>query len=370
MRRASILLCLFLLSFSPFCLADELLSVSTELVGRVYDVETGEPLSGAHVFLHASTLGTVTDSTGEFRLKGIPPGRQQIGASMMGYFPYSTIVEVSRNHTGSLNIGMSPAVHELDGVTVTSRRNRRWRKQLKTFTREVIGETPNASFAKILNPEVLDFDQRDGILSASAPEPLIIENKALGYRVHYSLIHCMVRNGHSQFKGVARFEEMKSRNKRKAQEWKRNRQLAYQGSLKHLLRILASAESMQEIEAHGFKLAVVPEVSSSKKEVQRALKNAETTPESLVQPIETEYERQLQVDGHLLVTYPGELDPNQIDAMYGISQPQPQITWLHVKSDSIVFHEEGFLLDAYSMTIEGHMGRERIADMLPLDYRQ
>ena len=133
---------------------------------------------------------------------------------MIGYAPFVQVVHAGTGVQPAMRIGLQPSVYEMDNITVTSRRNRRWKKQLASFTKGVIGETTNAAMTSILNPEVLDFTQRNDILLARASEPLVIENNALGYRIYYSLIHCIVQDQRYQFKGVARFEEMEPRNRR------------------------------------------------------------------------------------------------------------------------------------------------------------
>ena len=59
--------------------------------GFVRDKDTRQPLIGATVRLADNTntaLGTVTDTTGHFRLENIPLGRQQITCSFVGYETY------------------------------------------------------------------------------------------------------------------------------------------------------------------------------------------------------------------------------------------------------------------------------------------
>lgn len=57
------------------------------LVGRVSDASTGTPLRGVDIRLDGGQSTTRTDAQGEFRLRGIPPGRHLLEALVPGYRP-------------------------------------------------------------------------------------------------------------------------------------------------------------------------------------------------------------------------------------------------------------------------------------------
>lgn len=59
------------------------------LAGRVTDVETGGPLSGAHVRLADAGLGAVTDRSGRFVLPALLPGPYVLSVSHLGYRPWT-----------------------------------------------------------------------------------------------------------------------------------------------------------------------------------------------------------------------------------------------------------------------------------------
>jgi len=55
------------------------------LAGSVMDTKTREPLSGVNIILRKTIRGTVTDSRGNFKLKGIPAGSYDVTCSLIGY---------------------------------------------------------------------------------------------------------------------------------------------------------------------------------------------------------------------------------------------------------------------------------------------
>lgn len=345
-------------------------TTSYTLTGTVIDADTGTTLAGAHVFVLESTLGTITDEQGNFSLSGLAAGEIKIGVSMVGFSPYTFAVNPAKITEQTFKISLTPQVYELDQVLVTAKKNRRWRKQLKVFTHHVIGDTENATKTKIVNPEVLNFVQRKGVIIAEAQEPLIIENNALGYRIHYTLVHCAIQNKRPQYKGIARFEEMEPRNAKEKKRWLKNRDRAYKGSFKHLLRTMASVGTMEEFKKEGFHVAQVNEFPDNIQSYERAIWKNRDPIHALVKKKDAKNENLLHVKNYLLITYSGELESNRYvrNHMMHFREPDVQRSSIELRTDSTVFHDLGYLYDAYSVVLHGYMGWERMAEMLPLDY--
>ncbi len=345
-------------------------TTSYTLTGTVLDSESGDILVGAHVFVLESTVGTITDEAGNFTLSGLTAGELKIGVSMVGFSPYTFAVNPANTAQQVFKINLTPQVYELEQVVVTGKRNRRWRKQLKQFTHHVIGDTDNAKQTKIVNPEVLHFVQRKGILIAEAKQPLIIENNALGYRIHYTLVHCAIQNKRPQYKGIARFEEMEPKNEKEAKHWIKNRDRAYKGSFKHLLRTMASVTNMDEFKKEGFHVAQVNEFPETIQSYDRSIWKNRDPIHALVRKKETQNENLLHIKNYLLITYSGELESNRYvrNHMMHLREPDVQRSSIELRADTTVFHDLGYLYDAYSVVLHGYMGWERMAEMLPLDY--
>jgi hypothetical protein len=113
---------------------------------------------------------------------------------------------------------------------------------LKTFLENLLGYSPNADKCKLLNPDAVDVNlvRKQGYpntIEASSDEFLIIENKALGYKLHYLLTGFKLRTTENRlsYSGTLFFEEMKG-TKSEEEIWKRNRKAAYEGSVTHFFR--------------------------------------------------------------------------------------------------------------------------------------
>ncbi len=343
---------------------------SYSITGFVQDATTGDALAGAHVFVLESTVGTITDGEGRFNFTDLSAGSYRVGVSMLGYKPHILEIDTNAPVIDPLEVRLAQQVYEMKQVTVTGKRDRRWKKQLKKFELEVIGDSENAQKTHIVNPEVLNFIQRKGVLIAQAYEPLIIENKALGYRIHYDLVHCSIQHDQPQYKGVARFEEMEPENNRQRRRWERNRKLAYEGSFKHLLHTLASGASVDDLKKEGFFIALTSEFPSTYDDFEKAMRKNPENLQDLVLKSDNESDNMLRFNKYLLITYSEEFESNRYvqNHLMHTRKPNVQRSSVELRADQTLFNEKGYLYDTYSVVLHGYMGWERMAEMLPLDY--
>lgn len=155
------------------------------LHGRVVDAESGEAMEFANVFLANTTSGTSTDARGLFALSGIPAGDYDIVVSRVGY--ERTTKQISLTPDANPGFGFEIDRKELraDEVEVVAPDPSKWRRLLEQFTKEFLGETPNASQCRILNPYHLDlqFKEDSQTLTARCDTMLLVENNALAYRI-------------------------------------------------------------------------------------------------------------------------------------------------------------------------------------------
>ncbi|MET0394175.1 MAG: carboxypeptidase-like regulatory domain-containing protein, partial [Chitinophagaceae bacterium] len=113
--------------------------------GRVVSAATGEPLTGASVFISNTSVGTTTDHSGFFILQHVPGGRNELIASSIGYetnvFSFSAEQLPLR-----LRIEMTLKIKELENVIVEPFTEEYWDKWGRLFMEKFIGTTPNARY--------------------------------------------------------------------------------------------------------------------------------------------------------------------------------------------------------------------------------
>jgi hypothetical protein len=207
------------------------------------------PLPGATVFLTGTKHSMATNASGNFAFKTLPPGTYQLVIKMVGYLPFLKQVNISMNTTA--NAVLKPDAIMLN--TVTIKPNDEWFRNYEIFKKQFLGESTNAADCKILNAEILSlhYDKKTDKLTASSPDLLVIENKALGYRIKYLLATFEYDDTNKTllFQGFPSFENL-SGSAKEEEDWSKNRATAYQGSIHHLIRAFYN----HSVEKEGFKI--------------------------------------------------------------------------------------------------------------------
>lgn len=222
----------------------------SKISGRVTNAETGEPLFNVNVFLANTTRGDATDKDGYYVIENIPPGAYDLVFSMIGF--ELEIVPVQMFGTKSLqyNKKLRPQILKGKPVEVVSSVPKDWKKNLKKFIKEFIGESENADHCRLINPEVLNFqvDKKTDYFIATTDSILILENHALGYRIHIILDTFRLSKDSLIYATYPRYEELSPENEQQRKKWQENRTLTYHGSFRHFL----SALTQGNLEKEGF----------------------------------------------------------------------------------------------------------------------
>jgi hypothetical protein len=365
----SALLCLLL----PFLVAlPARAQQAATLSGTVTDAD-GQPLPGANVFLAQTQRGTITDAEGRYRLGNVPLGAHRLVASIVGYETAAEdLVLRTPGEARTVSFRLDEAEYELGEVTVESTRDAQWQRRFERFQRRFIGETENAAETEILNPYVLDFEERRGTLYASAAEPLVIENRALGYRIRYDLTAFEARSDANFYDGEPLFEELEPADEVEHVRWQANRRKAYLGSPRHLLRSLIAGTE----DAQGFKLYLLPSQGPGGFGGfggTRRTNRFPTSGDELLKPGE-EGDHQLEFVGVLETVYLGEAeDPAFLDREWSREQRaarEAQTSQLRfpIAQTAAQLDRFGRELDPRSIVVSGYMAFERFADDLPREY--
>jgi len=216
-------------------------SSQKKLSGVITDAATGTPLPSASVFLSNTSAGTATDTKGAFTIYNFPDGKFDLVISCLGYDTYVVTVE-SVNIPAPLNISLKQKVKELDEVVVGGTEKLSWDDWGPFFLRNFIGSSSIARDCSITNYKTIELrrNKKTRNISAVADEQLIIENKALGYRIYYQLerFEFEQKTGFVFFAGYPFFEAMTAKKEKVMKRWKQNRQETYEGSQMHFLRAL------------------------------------------------------------------------------------------------------------------------------------
>jgi hypothetical protein len=385
-------LILFLIAL-PFCT----LAQSGIISGNVTNAESKKPIPRASVFLSNSGVGSATGEDGHYTLSGIRPGQYTMVVSVLGYESYSKTVLVG-NEPIHLNIELATKPLMLRDVVIQSEAD--WKKNYEAFRKEFIGTDDNAKYCTVMNPRILNitYNPTKQLLHADADEFLIVENKALGYRVKFLLNDFKIdkisgiisRDGQQVFEELPGSESQKKR-------WHQKREEAYYGSAMHFYRSLYTDKLKQDgFEMYRFTRLLNPErpsddvirrkfqifkdrhmVDSANRYVQ--LENiSKYYHENLMKPPLFTFEvlNQTGTPGlyalhflnYLYIVYTRKTDDVYNRDLYRpLDLPNYAVTVVTPSGPYIVFDKNGIVVENAPL-YEGTWARNRLSDMLPVDY--
>lgn len=245
------------------------------LRGKVIASDTKQPIHLANVFLSNTSIGTVTNAEGVFVIDRFPQGRFDVVISCIGYETYVTTIQYAQLPL-SIEVILKPKVNILQEVVVEPYEKNGWERYGKFFIENFIGTSALAADCKLKNPETIRFryNKKENILRAFADEPIVLENRALGYILRYDLKVFEYNYGTRifYFQGYPLFEDIETDRKRLLNRWERNRTEAYYGSMMHFMRSLFRNQLIEE----GFEIRKLIKVSEEEKKRVRNIYNSRT----------------------------------------------------------------------------------------------
>jgi len=232
------------------------------ITGKVTSKETKSAIARASVFLSNSSFGTITSTDGSFTLSNLRPGQYTLVVTTLGYNDHVQTVLVN-DEPIKLNIELEPKVIQLREVVISTTSAADWKRNYARFKDEFIGTDENARNCDVINPKILNFSYSRtlDVLEADADDFLVVENRALGYRVKYLLKRFKSDriNDTISYQGQQVFEELPGTEAQK-KKWRINRDLAYYGSAMHFFRALYTDKLKEEgFEARRFTRMLNPE---------------------------------------------------------------------------------------------------------------
>lgn len=343
-----------------FLLGTVALHAQYTIRGAILDSASREPLVGASVFCQNTTLGTTTNREGQFSLE-LKSGGYDLVFSYTGYLTQQ--VRIHEN-TGKLEILLVKEDKNLGEVVIKSSNEVKngWEKYGNFFLDNFIGSTPYAALTDLKNPEALHFYflKKSNKLRVLATDPLIIENRALGYNLRYQL-DSFVYNYNSDivsYRGYCFYSEMEGSDSIK-HVWGANRANAYYGSKLQFMRSYYDSTLAED----GWMISLLDE---------------------------NDDKRFVKVDNYYDTTYYGPVDsttdveiwyPRKINIAYLKKRPESeylkkfglpknvltQLSYVDILNP-IIIKENGYYYDQKDWLSQGYLSWKNLADQLPYDY--
>jgi hypothetical protein len=302
--------------------------------GTVLDKDTKSPIGFAYLYFSGTFAGTQTDLKGNFEIDVSKNSSVPLTISAIGYYS-SNLIDFS---TGKSHIiYLSPKLYELQEVTVNAKSlARKRRANLTLFKDEFLGTSSNARECEILNENDITFnyDSDEDTLKAFASKPILIDNRALGYKITYYLdkFEYIKKSKFFFFKGNIIFNEDLSTEETHKQIFERKRRYAYLGSRMHFFRVIW----YNDLKSTGFTIKDMSGKNLTCKEIVTQ---------------DAENKKFMKYHEDLGISYYSNVSSSKL---------------LFLK-DKVYFGSDGYF-DPSAVAWEGQMAELRIGDWLPYEY--
>lgn len=344
--------------------------------GTVSD-EKGMTIPGATVFITNTKHIQSTNNEGSFTFNNIAPGTYEVVVKFLGYSPAVKSVTVT-DKPAAVVFKLSESNTILNTVTINAGPDPNHEKYLADFKKYFIGETDNARQCILVNPEVLHFhyDKNSDVLSVTANDFVIVQNKALGYNLKFLLTQFTIdfKNNFCLNSGYPYFEEIKG-NEQQQQTWQQNRKVAYLSSPKHFFRAVLNHTTTEE----GFTIYQIPFKATHKQLAEIHPLN----PDSVFinsgknfRTIKAKIDKTTASGvSEYYIVYTGEDEGDLfrktdgvIDIPVKIKSLKRQISKIQTYSDETTVDKNGVLVPSGGLKLSGYWAWEKMADLTPLDY--
>jgi len=387
---------LYILLFLSMMVPGLLLAQTGTITGKVIHANSKAPLAKVSVFLSNATFGTTTAEDGTFALKGVRPGQYDLIVTSVGYEDYMQQVLVGSQPI-VVNAELKPAVQQLRDVVVMTPAD--WKRNYDMFLVEFFGTSAYAKQCKISNPHDLTLIYRKSkkLLQAYSYDFINIENKALGYRIKFLLkdFKSDRLNNLISWQGRLLYEELPGSESQK-RKWEMRRQDIFYGSNLHFFRSLVGGKYDKE----GFVMRILArrpnEARPPEEVIQRKLDKFQSvnrdsmtywlslynmskyheklyrepvTPAQMVKSTDQNGIYALAFPENLYVTYTKKRETQEFKDIYRpLDMENFETSVLTLYKPYALFDANGAVVSSNSMLYEGSWSKNKIAELLPVDY--
>ena len=272
---------------------------------------------------------------------------------------------------------MKTATNLLKGIEVSSKplvSEDDWIHYYKSFSEEFIGSSTNANRCTFLNPDILEFSYSDslGTYEAVVKEPLIMENKGLGYQVMFEIDYFTSGPKTTEFHVRASFKELEPENHRTKKRWKKNRERSYYGSTFHFLKTLLN----DNLRSEGYHIYLTEDVNDPNHNREVSQKDDIILTDSLGRTY-------LNFEGYMIVeyrkefrntSYQGSIQEDQrlkgfeVTNVMGPATNQYQVSSMTLLKPKIRLLKNSQLTEPEEVRFYGYWSWERMSELMPIDY--
>lgn len=386
--KKTVLLFLFLFPFS--------LSIAQLIQGTVVN-DAEQKIPNVSIYIDGTKIGTTSKEDGSFSLNLPSKNIGNIIFQKEDYETFATSISEVLNKKLKVVLLKTNTIEEVRIIPYTEEAYKRY---INYFLNNFIGN--DQQNVKIKNQKSLKFayDKKNKTLKVKAPKTLIIENKNLGYEIEYNLMSFSAdfNSNMVNYTGTSFFKETKNSNNVKL-----NRMNAYDGSLLHFFRSIYNNTISEDkfivnhvVQVPNPKYPTEEELNILKNfmEVSRASKTLFKIPEEISDISHRKTSQKpyalaitktmipdsdyVKRDGKkVFFSFKDMLQVNYSKYYYELKGKQfikstiPVVisSYLHPEGETFEVSKDGNISNPDLLITEGEFSKNKIENMLPLDYQ-
>jgi hypothetical protein len=345
--------------FIFFCFGPAISQIS--IFGKVLDDASGDPLVGASVYINNSTIGSSTSADGSFLLGPASPGVYDIIVSNVSYESMMYRITLS-DKDRKVIFRMKGKATQMRSILIMTDEMRR--RRMDVLRKQFLGITMAASKTKITNEADIMFEsgESSGEIVAFTETPLIIVNNELGYRIYFDLQKFYIdeKGNRTYFFGYARYEDL---DKGKEKKWERQRLRYYLGSTMHFFHSLHSGQLAE----NHFQVFQIKDVEGVNAKAMMPVSQS-----LLVQTDSVNHANYLDIKGSYAVQYLKEpyykAELLRRELVHGAIRGGVEST-IDMLEYPAYLDQNGLLENPMAIQYGGFWSYEKLANMLPINYR-
>lgn len=345
------------------------------VVGRVTNQETGEPISGVDVWVEGTSIHQKTNKKGEYSFR-VPRGYYDLltHSEEGAYLSESKELHLEANMWADQTVNFE--LEEKDKNT-NSGNSEADQKELKNlFISHYINDEINKEDGlkcTVQNPDDIHFVERDeeGVMDVMNPVEIKVQNQDLGYDITI-LLEKYISKDYGEILGKEvtasyLFEKMTPSNPEEAQKWEKNREEHFNGSFRHFLIAMVSDKTPLTF---GYRIYLGQSVTSTSAMAytETSVNDIEAEKSSFILP-------PLRSNGAYILRFREELRVENVES--GIYDPQnimgldnylQETSWVSLMTQSVEFSNNGLLKEPQNVSLRGVWRYTPVCKMIPKDY--
>lgn len=349
---------LFLVSLFAF-------SQGITIKGKITDAVLKEGLPACNVYVNNSTIGTGADLDGNFIMTVTSFKEFDLVFSYIGYESFTKRIIAKDGDEILLDVALKPLDFQLSEIEVKSKRDKKWEKQLKKFSKQFFGYSYFADKCEIVNAWVLDFEEEKNTFKAIANQPLQIKNNTLGYNLEVNLQDFLVENDAYKIKGTFRFSEQEPPTKEQLEEWLKRRAEAYKRSYVSLFKSILDGK----LDENGYQLYAekpgqnINEFRSDNFDVELGKSVIPYLTKDMVKLTTDPNLKRIMIAGNLEIH-----NQNAQTELKTYADTPYAVSWLTAAKGMVQVDLQGVPTNSQDILVSGDMDYLKVAGMLPIDY--